>query len=196
MRCARRLCSGVRFDDGGANGDATAAATAAGSCLLARVPWLTPHAQVHCCYRCCLVFWTARLGLMAHFEHWRTTKFEGLDDGIDDKLKKYGMPLIDEARGRDLTDLSTFMQSSLEKVVAHVSAPKSSSITCGFCFWRLVRRPPPARGGGGEGGCTGAPLAHLGAAHRGGRQHWCHKAHFRIRVVARRVRRPRGGARA
>ena len=46
---AARSCEGVAFARGG---------PLAASCLTARVPWLTPYAQVKCCFRCCLAFWT------------------------------------------------------------------------------------------------------------------------------------------
>ena len=144
---ARRPCGGVSFDDGGADGDATAAAAAADSCLLARVPWLTPHAQVHCCFRCCLEFWTVRLGLMAHFEHWQNTTSKGRID----LCKTHGMPRIDEARVRGVTSLSTVVRSALEKVLTHVSRRPKVVRSCAASFfiwdsycvariWRLVRR--------------------------------------------------------
>ena len=33
------------------------------SCLNASVPWMTPYAQVRCCFRCCLAYWQQQLAL-------------------------------------------------------------------------------------------------------------------------------------
>jgi hypothetical protein len=54
---AQRDCTGVSFGDDR-------------SCLDAAVPWLTPHAQVKCCFRCCLAYWQRELGLTEILEDW------------------------------------------------------------------------------------------------------------------------------
>ena len=43
------------------------------SCLTSKIPaWSNSTlARVHCCLRCCLHHWTARLGLDANQAHWR-----------------------------------------------------------------------------------------------------------------------------
>jgi len=57
-RCdAQRDCAGVSFGDDR-------------SCLDTAVPWLTPHAQVKCCFRCCLAYWQRELGLTEILEDW------------------------------------------------------------------------------------------------------------------------------
>lgn len=45
------------------------------SCLTTAIPaWHSEvtHARVECCFRCCLLFWTRRLGLDDNEEHWRS----------------------------------------------------------------------------------------------------------------------------
>lgn len=34
------------------------------SCLEARIPFRTPYAKIHCCFRCCLRFWLGNYGLV------------------------------------------------------------------------------------------------------------------------------------
>jgi hypothetical protein len=57
-RCdTQRDCAGVSFGDDR-------------SCLDAAVPWLTPHTQVKCCFRCCLAYWQRELGLSEILQDW------------------------------------------------------------------------------------------------------------------------------
>lgn len=66
---AQRNCAGVSFGDDR-------------SCLDAAVPWLTPYAQVKCCFRCCLAYWQRELGLTEILEDWEA-------DIRDYKVKSY-----------------------------------------------------------------------------------------------------------
>jgi len=77
-----RDCSGVSFGDDR-------------SCLLAAVPWLTPHSQVKCCFRCCLWYWQHELGLTEIRADWD----KNLEDfNIPNSIgtKKHGWPDWDE----------------------------------------------------------------------------------------------------
>jgi hypothetical protein len=39
-------------------------------CLATRVPWRTPLKAVSCCFHCCLMHWTERLGLRRNYDEW------------------------------------------------------------------------------------------------------------------------------